>query len=115
MLVLFSGPQNRRPPAGQTGAAKKAEQRLVRFEKLSAVSAWRLSPVQVQGLHVGSAAVQVRGGRGVCRLPQSVVFRQQLAQVISGEVGSPGSTAVRQGLLPQLLHLQRELRVLTRL
>lgn len=71
----------------------------------------RSSPVQVQGFHTGSAAaVRLRRGGGglsvgVCGLPQSVILRQQLAQMVPGEVGSPGSAPVHQGLLPPLLHL----------
>lgn len=64
---------------------------------------WSVTEVegQARGRGVGSRV------RGVCRLPQSVVFGLQLAQVISGEVSSPRSLAVQQGLLPQLLHLDR--------
>lgn len=78
-----------------------------------------LSPVQLQSLHMRSAAaVGVRGrgpragrvggrvGGGVRGLPQSVVIREQLAQVIPGEMSSPGSLAVRQSFLPQLRHLK---------
>lgn len=65
--------------------------------------------MQLQGLHAGGVRGQARGGRGrvgaLGRLPQRVVLRLQLAQVISGEVGSPGTTAVRGGLLPQRHHL----------
>lgn len=69
----------------------------------------RSSPVQLQGLHAGGVGGRARGGRGrvgaLGRLPQRVVLRPQLAQVISGEVGPPGTPAVRGGLPPQRHHL----------
>lgn len=73
------------------------------------------SPGQVQSLHAdGAVAVRVvagvsgqpRGGQvRVSGLPQSVVFRQQLVQVVSAEVDPPRLPAIQRGLPPQRRHL----------
>lgn len=116
LFEYFCWAHQRRPFTGVTGAA--ANQAHTHHE---ATDTWAtschlpaLSPGQVQSLQAGSATPEVRaeaeggqlGGR-VRRLPQNVVFGLQLVQVVSGEVGSPGSTAIRPSLLPQLLHLDR--------